>query len=142
MILKIKKLREDAILPQYKTKGAAGMDLCSIEESTLKPGEIKAIGTGISIEIPNGHEGQVRPRSGLSLKGVTVINAPGTIDCDYRGEVKVLLINLGKDEFIIEKGLRVAQLIVNKCEQAELVEYKELSDTKRGTCGFGSTGFK
>ena len=142
MILKVKKLSESAILPEYKSEGAAGMDLYSNENVTLMPGEIKMISTGIALEIPKGYEGQVRPRSGLSLKGVTVVNAPGTIDSDYRGEVKVLLINHGREPFNIEPGLRIAQLVIQKCEKAELVEHKELSETKRGSGGFGSTGLQ
>ena len=140
MELKIKKLNNDAIIPQYKTSQSAGMDLCSIEDAILKPMEIKLIPTGLSIEIDNGFEAQVRPRSGLALKGITVVNSPGTIDSDYRGEVKIILMNLGKEDFKIIKGDRVAQLIISKIEQAEIKEVKELNNTQRGTGGFGSTG--
>lgn len=142
MELKIKKLNVDAILPQYKTSESAGMDLSSTEEATLKPMEIKLIPTGLSLEIEKGFEAQVRPRSGLALKGITVLNSPGTIDSDYRGEVKVILMNLGKEEFKIVKGDRIAQLIIAKVEQAIIKESDELSNTDRGIGGFGSTGMK
>lgn len=140
MIIKVKKLVSNAVIPEYKTEGAAGMDLYSIKDDILKPGEIKAIGTGIILEIPKEFEGQVRPRSGLSLKGITVANAPGTIDSDYRGEVKVILINLGTKEFNIEAGSRIAQLVIQRTMKCELTEDSELSSTERGSDGFGSTG--
>ncbi|MFA5303651.1 MAG: dUTP diphosphatase [Candidatus Nanoarchaeia archaeon] len=142
MELKIKKLSSEAIIPQYKTNQSAGMDLCSTEEAVLKPMEIKLIPTGLSLEIENGFEAQVRPRSGLALKGITVLNSPGTIDSDYRGEVKVILMNLGKEEFKIIKGDRIAQLILAKVEQATIVESDELNSTERGAGGFGSTGLR
>jgi len=140
MELKIKKLTQDAVLPQYKTKQSAGMDLSSTEEAILKPMEIKLIPTGLSLEIENGFEAQVRPRSGLALKGITVLNTPGTIDSDYRGEVKVILMNFSKEEFKINKGDRIAQLIIAKVEQAIIKESGELGSTERGSGGFGSTG--
>lgn len=140
--LKVKKLSDTASIPIYATEGAAGMDLFSDEEVELKPMEIRAVGTGIAVEIPQGYEGQVRPRSGLALKGITVANAPGTIDSDYRGEVKVILINLSGKKFKIEKGMRIAQLIISRCGRVEVEEVSELSDTKRGEGGFGSTGIK
>ncbi|MFA5333197.1 MAG: dUTP diphosphatase [Candidatus Nanoarchaeia archaeon] len=142
MELKIKKLIPEAILPQYKTSQSAGMDLCSAEECIIKPMEIKLVPTGLSLEIENGFEAQVRPRSGLALKGITVLNSPGTIDSDYRGEVKVILMNLGREEFKIIKGDRIAQLIIAKVEQATIVESDELNSTKRGAGGFGSTGIR
>lgn len=142
MILKIKKINEQAIIPKYKTSGSVGMDLNSIENIELAPQEIKLIGTGLSIELEQKFEAQIRPRSGLSLKGITVINSPGTIDSDYRGEIKIILINLSKQNFTIHKGDRIAQMIIQKVEIAELEEVSELSDTKRGKKGFGSTGLK
>lgn len=139
--LKIKKLVEDAIIPEYKTKGAAGMDVCSVEDVTLQPMEFKIVKTGLAMAIPNGYEVQVRPRSGMACKlGVTVINTPGTIDEDYRGEVGVGLINLSQTEKFIEKGTRIAQLVVNKVEQPVIEVVQELDETERGAGGFGSTG--
>ncbi len=140
--LKVKRLSDTAKLPVYATDGSAGMDLFSDEDIELKPMEIKAVGTGIAIEIPYGYEGQVRPRSGLALKGITVANAPGTIDSDYRGEVKVILINLSGKTFRVEKGMRIAQLVVNRCERVKIEEVSDLSETSRGSGGFGSTGIK
>lgn len=130
-------------LPTYATVGAAGADLHAAvqEPMSLDPGERAAVPTGLFLEIPPGYEGQVRPRSGLAMRqGVTVVNAPGTVDSDYRGEVKVLLINLGRDPFIIARGDRIAQLVVAPVEQAEFTESAELSGTDRGGGGFGSTG--
>jgi dUTP pyrophosphatase len=142
MELKIKKLSNEAIIPQYKTAESAGMDICSIEECIVKPMEIKLIPTGLSLEIEPGFEAQVRPRSGLALKGITIVNSPGTIDSDYRGEVKVILMNLGKEEFKISKNDRIAQLVLSKVEQAIIKEADELNNTQRGAGGFGSTGMK
>lgn len=130
-------------LPEYKTEGAAGMDLiANINESvTLKPLERTLIPTGLFMEIPMGYEAQVRPRSGWSLKhGITCLNSPGTIDADYRGEVGVILANVSNEEFTINDGDRVAQLVIAKHEKAEWVEVETLSDTQRGEGGFGSTG--
>ena len=130
-------------LPSYETAGAAGMDLRAALDDplTLGPGERALVPTGLVFELPPGHEGQVRPRSGLSIKnGITVINAPGTIDEDYRGEVKVPIINLGADEFEITHGMRVAQLVIAPVTQVSVVEVSEVSDTDRGGGGFGSTG--
>ena len=132
-------------LPAYETIGSAGLDIRAfIEESiTLKPLERKLIKTGLFLEIPEGFEAQVRPRSGLALKnGITVLNSPGTIDADYRGEVGVILINLSNQEFTIENGERIAQIVFAKVEQAEWLEVKSLSETERGEGGFGSTGVK
>jgi len=132
--------------PAYATAGAAGFDLRSNEEVTLMPGEIKLVPTGLFMEIPLGYEGQVRPRSGLSLKrGVTVLNTPGTVDADYRGEVGVILINHSDKPQRLEKGERVAQMVIAKHETAEIevVEsVEELESTDRGAGGFGSTGTK
>jgi dUTP pyrophosphatase len=141
MKLKIKKLNPEAIIPAYQTKEAAGFDLHSIENVVLKPGERKLIGTGLAFEIEYGYEVQIRPRSGLAFKhGITVLNSPGTIDSDYRGEIKVLLINHSDEEFEIKKGDRIAQAVVASVIQAEIVEVEELSSTERGEGGFGSTG--
>jgi dUTP pyrophosphatase len=127
----------------YSTGGSSGMDLssASLEDIVIKPGETQLIPTNLIIEIPKGCEGQVRPRSGLALKyGITVLNSPGTIDCDYRGEVKVLLINHGKKEFSVKFGDRIAQLIVSTYEKVDIELEEYLSSTGRGSGGYGSTG--
>ncbi len=132
-------------LPHYETIASAGMDLrANIAESiTLKPLERAIIKTGLFMELPVGYEAQVRPRSGLAAKkGITVLNAPGTIDADYRGEVGVILVNLSNQDFTIENGERVAQMVIAKHERAEWLEVTELSETSRGEGGFGSTGVK
>lgn len=132
-------------LPHYETEASAGMDLrANIQESiTLKPLERTIVKTGLFIELPVGYEAQVRPRSGLAAKkGVTVLNAPGTVDADYRGEIGVILVNLSNEDFTIENGERVAQLVIAKHERAEWIEVEELSSTDRGAGGFGSTGTK
>jgi deoxyuridine 5''-triphosphate nucleotidohydrolase (EC 3.6.1.23) len=140
MVLKVKKLKEDVKLPVYSTDGSAGLDLFSAEEVEIPPGQWKLVGTGISIELPDGFEAQVRPRSGLALKGITVLNTPGTIDPDYRGEVKVILLNLSDQNFKVEKGMKIAQLVISKFERVKVEVVDSLSDTKRGEGGFGSTG--
>lgn len=128
-------------LPAYATSGAAGMDVVSAEDVTIAPGARHAVATGLAMAIPPGFEIQVRPRSGLALKhGITVHNTPGTIDSDYRGELKVILINLGAEAFEIRRGDRVAQLVLAPVVQAGWVEVDELDDTARGAGGFGSTG--
>lgn len=130
-------------LPEYATAGAAGLDLRAAVESdvTLAPGGRLAVPTGLRLEIPAGFEGQVRPRSGLALRhGVTVANAPGTIDSDYRGEVQVLLVHLGDQPFVIRRGERVAQLVLSPVVRAELAEVESLEPSDRGSGGFGSTG--
>lgn len=132
-------------LPSYATSAAAGMDLRANLDSpvVLKPLERALVATGLFIELPVGTEAQVRPRSGLAAKnGITVLNSPGTIDADYRGEIKVILVNLSSLEFVIQDGERVAQLVIARHEQAEWVEVDELLDTERGGGGFGSTGKK
>jgi dUTP pyrophosphatase len=132
-------------LPKFETEGSAGMDVrANIEDSiTLKPLERKLIPTGLFFELPLGFEIQVRPRSGLAYKfGITVLNSPGTIDADYRGELGVLLVNLSNEDFVIQDGERVAQLVIAKHESPELVAVEVLSDTQRGAGGFGSTGKK
>ena len=139
--VKIKKLADDAIIPNYAHKGDAGMDIYSVEEKVLNPGESALISTGIAIAIPYGFEAQVRPKSGLAANnGITVLNTPGTIDCHYRGEVKVIMINLGKTHFKVEKGKKIAQIVFNKVEEADFQEVDELDETARGEGGFGSTG--
>ena len=128
-------------LPGYTTEGAAGMDVLSAESLTLKPGQRHAVATGLSVAIPQGYEIQVRPRSGLALKhGISVPNTPGTIDSDYRGELKIILINHGDDDFAIERGDRVAQLVLAPVTQAAWEEVEDLDETTRGEGGFGSTG--
>jgi len=128
-------------LPSYAHDGDAGVDLYSSEDYVLKPGETKLISSGIKIEVPKEYEAQIRPRSGLALKNsVTVLNTPGTIDHQYRGIVGIILINHGKNDFQIKKGERIAQMVFNKIESVDFQELEELSDTKRGDGGFGSTG--
>ena len=134
---------EDLPVPQYLSEGAAGMDLSAAVEGevVLKPGEIRLIPTGIRMSIPRGYEGQVRPRSGLALKhGIGILNAPGTIDADYRGIIGVILFNFGKEPFTIKRGDRIAQLVVAPVVHAILTEVKNMDDTNRGKGGFGHTG--
>lgn len=139
--VKIQKITDDAKLPIYAHEGDAGMDVYSNEDCVLKPGERKLVGTGVRIAVPAGHECQVRPKSGLAVKhGISVVNTPGTIDSGYRGEVKVIMINLGQEDYKVEKGSKIAQLVFNKVESAELEEVKELDETTRNEGGFGSTG--
>ncbi len=144
-ILKIKKLENlgDLPLPKYETAESAGMDLlASIDaDIILKSGEIQLIKTGIAIALENGYEAQIRPRSGLALKnGITVLNSPGTIDSDYRGEICVILINHSKKDFTISRGMRIAQMVIARFEQAEIHQVENLNETVRGLSGFGSTG--
>ncbi|WP_339692957.1 dUTP diphosphatase [uncultured Parasphingorhabdus sp.] len=128
-------------LPSYETSGSAGMDVRAAEELTIAPGQRGLAGTGFAFAIPAGYEIQVRPRSGLALKkGISIPNTPGTIDSDYRGELKVILINHGEEDFIIERGDRIAQIVVAPVQLANLVEVGDLDDTARGFGGFGSTG--
>ena len=144
--MKIKIInKSEHILPHYETEASAGMDIrANISETvTLQPLERAIIKTGLFIELPVGFEAQVRPRSGLAAKkGITVLNAPGTIDADYRGEIGVILVNLSNESFAIENGERIAQLVIAKHERAEWKEVNELSETSRGEGGFGSTGVK
>ncbi len=131
----------DLPLPSYATPGSAGMDLRSAESLTLKPGARALVCTGMAIALPENTEAQVRPRSGLAVKhGVTVLNAPGTIDSDYRGEIKVPLINLGTDDFVITRGDRIAQMVVAPVAQVMMTEVASLDETTRGLGGFGSSG--
>ena len=128
-------------LPGYASHGAAGMDVVAAEDVTLRPGERRAVATGFAIAIPPGHEVQVRPRSGLALKrGITCLNTPGTIDEDYRGEVKVILANLGNEPFAVKRGERIAQLVPAVVTKAAFEEVDSLDETHRGAGGFGSTG--
>ena len=141
--MRVVRLRNGAALPRFATEDAAGMDLAACLDApfVLQPGAFAAIPTGIAIALPKGHEGQVRPRSGLAAKfGITVLNAPGTIDADYRGEVKVLLVNHGRSPFTIEHGMRIAQLVVAAYVAPAIREVEVLDDTARGSSGFGSTG--
>ena len=145
--IKVKKLinAKDLSLPKYATIGSAGMDISAALEKSiiLKPGEHKVIPTGLQIALPKSYEAQIRPRSGLAVKhAVTVLNTPGTIDSDYRGEIGVILINLSKENFIIEDGERIAQLVISKHEKAQWEEVEFLEKTNRGSGGFGSTGLK
>ena len=143
MNLRIQRLRETAVVPRYMSDGAAGLDLSADLDAAveLQPGARALIPTGLAIGLPTGHEGQVRPRSGLAAKkGITVLNAPGTIDEDYRGEVKVALVNLGQEPVLIEPGMRVAQLVVAPVVQAAITEVDVLEQTERGSGGFGHTG--
>ncbi len=131
----------DLPLPSYTTSGAAGLDLRSAEALTLKPNARALVATGIAIALPENYEAQVRPRSGLAVKhGVTVLNSPGTIDCDYRGEIKVPLINHGTEDFVIVRGDRIAQMIIAPVIQVQLLEVATLDETVRGVGGFGSSG--
>ena len=143
-IIKIKCIKEEgATIPLYKTAGAAGADLCAkiSQPLTIKAGKFAMVPTGLYFEIPEGYEVQVRPRSGKKEKnGVTVLNTPGTIDSDYRGEIKVILVNLSDTDFVINNGDRIAQMIVAPVTQAEFIVSDKLSETERGTGGFGSTG--
>ena len=141
--LRIKRLPhgEGLEMPAYETAGAAGFDLRSAEDLTLAASARALVATGIAMALPTGHEGQVRPRSGLAVKhGVTVLNSPGTVDEDYRGEVKVPLINHGDEPFEIARGMRIAQMVVAPVVQVEITEVDALDDTTRGSGGFGSTG--
>ena len=141
MKLSIRRIDPAAQMPTYAHPGDAGMDVRSIEELTLEPGARALVHTGLVFQLPPDAEAQVRPRSGLALNhGVTVLNSPGTIDAGYRGEVGVILVNLGQQPFRIEKGMKIAQVVVSRVEQAEIVDVQETDETDRGSGGFGSTG--
>ncbi|SHK54914.1 dUTP diphosphatase [Thermocrinis minervae] len=147
MKIRVKRLphAEGLPLPTYATKGSSGFDLLAAVDSpvVINPGEWALIPTGLVFEIPEGYEGQVRPRSGLALKhGITLLNSPGTIDSDYRGEVKVILINLGKEPFVVERGDRIAQMVIVPIVKVDLEESQDLQETERSDGGFGSTGIK
>lgn len=143
VLVKILKLHDDVVLPSYQTEGAAGMDLCAFlsEPLTLKPLERKLIPTGLKMELPQGYEAQVRPRSGMSIKhGITLINCVGTIDEDYRGELCVPVVNISSENFTINNGDRIAQMVISPVTKADIKVVSEISDTQRGEGGFGSTG--
>lgn len=141
--LKVKRISEEALMPYRANVGDAGLDLFSIEEKLIKPGESALIRTGLVIELPKGTEAQIRPRSGLALKHcITVLNSPGTIDEGYRGELKIILINHGKNDFIVEKEMRIAQMVVAPVTQVNIVEVNEVSSAQREAKGFGSSGLK
>jgi len=141
--VKVKKLDSEAKIPTMAHEGDSGFDLYANETLTIKSGERKLISTGLSIEMPFGLEAQIRPKSGLAIKsGISVLNTPGTVDSCYRGEIKVIAINLGQEAFTIEKGKKIAQMVFIKVECPKLVETKELDNTTRNEGGFGSTGLK
>ncbi len=141
MIVRIKKTRPEARIPDYAHNDDAGVDLYSCSDLVLAPGERAIVPIGIKISIPQGYEAQVRPKSGLALNhGITMLNSPGTIDAGYRGEVCVIVINHGKEDFFIEQGKKIAQLVFNKIERARFEEVDDLDDTHRGEGGFGSSG--
>jgi len=140
--ISIKKLVQDAIIPKRMSLQAAGHDLYSANKDpiTLNTGKFVTVPTGIAISLPIDYEAQIRPRSGLAAKyGIGVLNSPGTIDSDYRGEIKVILFNFGENDFVIEKGMRIAQMIISKCAQVEFIENENLDETERGSGGFGYT---
>lgn len=150
--VKYKKLRPDAVVPKYQTRGAAGVDLHAVMPKSqaydglvpmvvLYPGDYRVVYTGLAIELPPGYEAQIRPRSGLAAKhGISVVNAPGTVDADYRGEIGITLINHGPEKFVIKPGDRIAQMVVMPVPTVEFEEASELGDTERGAGGLGSTG--
>ena len=137
----MKKLSKDAIVPSYAHSGDSGMDLFANEAAELQPGERKLVRTGIAVAVPKGFEAQVRPKSGIALKdGISVLNTPGTVDSGYRGEVGVILINLGSKAQKIEKGKKIAQMVISRVEEAVVEVVEDLDETRRGSGGFGSTG--
>ncbi len=139
--VRIKVLNPDAIIPKYQTSEAAGFDLHSVEEKVIKAGKRDVVKTGLALALPKGYELQVRPRSGLALKnGITLPNSPGTIDSDYRGELMVIILNTGDEDFAIKKGDRIAQAVIKEILQADFAVVDELDSTERGAGGFGSTG--
>jgi len=141
--IKRKESAKDLPIPAYATQGSSGVDLYADVENniTISPGEIKLISCGIYIELPEGYEAQVRPRSGLALKhGITLVNTPGTIDSDYRGLINLIMINLGKNDFIVQRGHRLAQMVIREVTRAEFIETEELVETERAHGGFGHTG--
>lgn len=140
-VIKVKKLHEDATIPYFSTEGSSGADVKAIEDVRIGPREIKMLSLGFAVEIPKGYELQVRPRSGLAAKwGITIINSPGTIDSDYRGEMKVALVNHSHNTFDVRKDDKIAQLVLHKVPNAYYLEVEELGETSRGIGGYGSTG--
>lgn len=141
--LQVKRVHPDARIPEYAHSGDSGMDLYSVEDVELAPGETKLVKTGLQVSMPKGFEAQVRPKSGLAAKfGVTVLNTPGTVDSGYRGEVMVILANLGREKYKVEKGKKIAQMVITRVEEAEVEEAEELDSTTRKDGGFGSTGLE
>ena len=144
MEVKILQLDKELSLPKYETDGSAGMDLYSTKNTWIIPGQISIISTGIAISLPKGYEAQIRPRSGLAAKhGITVVNAPGTIDSDYRGEIKIILTNLSRQQYQVLRGNRIAQMVINRVEQINWLPVEtglDLEQSERGSGGFGSTG--
>ena len=143
--IQIKKLSNEVLTPKYETPGSSGLDIAAFidEDIIINSGDKALIPTGFSLSTPEGYEVQIRPRSGLAIKkGITILNTPGTIDSDYRGEIKVVLINLSKDKFTVKNGERIAQMVVCPIVQVGIEEVKELPETNRGVGGFGSTGTK
>ena len=141
MQIKVKKLREDSILPNISHPGDAGMDLCSVDTVTIQPGQRVLVPCGFAMALPPNTEAQIRPRSGLALKhGISVLNSPGTVDEGYRGQICCILINHGEDAFQIDKGMRIAQMVIKPVLNVGVVEVEDLEDTSRGAGGFGSTG--
>lgn len=145
MRLQVRRLpgSEDIALPEYETEGASGLDLRAAvrEELTLCPGEIRLVPTGLAVSIPRGYEGQIRPRSGLALRyGIGMVNSPGTIDSDYRGEIGLIVVNWGREPFVIRRGDRIAQMVIAAVSKAEVVEVQDLESTPRGDGGFGHSG--
>ena len=137
------KLEEGATPPRYQTEGSVGFDLCAIKEGCVVSKGQQIVDTGVAFQVPEGLELQIRPRSGLAAKyGITVLNSPGTIDADYRGEIMVLLINFSQQDFVINDGERIAQMVLAKHEQCDFIEVEELDETERGAGGYGHTGVK
>jgi dUTP pyrophosphatase len=136
-------MRQGALMPEYQSHGASGADLCAFidEPYTLRPGETALIPTGIAIELPYGYEAQIRPRSGLAIKhGITLLNTPGTVDSDYRGEIKIIITNCGRNDFVITNGMRIAQMVFNKIYRGNFIIAESLSETERNDGGFGHSG--
>ena len=141
MTVTFKKIRPDAVIPSYAHPGDAGLNVCACESTTLQPGERRLVKTGLVMELPRGTEAQMRPRSGLALKhGVTLLNTPGTIDEGYRGELGIILVNLGQEPFTVAPGMRIAQMVIAPVLRVVCAEVDDVSDTARGEGGFGSTG--
>lgn len=135
------KLHEDSILPEYKTSGSSGFDFYCVENFSIRPGQVKLVSTGLQLaEMTSGYEIQIRPRSGLATKGITILNSPGTVDSDYRGEIKLILYNCGNNTYIFNKGDRIAQGVVCSVKRANILLVKDITQTERGDGGFGSTG--
>jgi len=139
--IKVQKIKDNAVIPDYAHTGDAGVDLYSTEDYLLKPGGRVLVSTGIKVAIPKGYEAQIRPKSGLALKhGLSIVNTPGTIDSGYRGEIQIIIINLGQENYKIEAGKKVAQMVIKKVEEAVFEEADSLDETSRNEGGFGSTG--